>query len=72
MNHSDTRHTATIYQFPAGGRASRARARNIAVSDAIGSLHRFSKAEAEPETIVDTGSWYHEEALREVDTVGKH
>jgi hypothetical protein len=56
------RETATIYQFPVGGRA------------AVGKLRgeRYIQTqEPQPTTYVDFGSWYHDEAIREERDDGK-
>ena len=51
MTTNSPRETATIYQFPAGGRAGIARRAAFDAPDAP--------------AISDCGSWYHDEAIRE-------
>ncbi|MBS0259712.1 MAG: DUF2735 domain-containing protein [Proteobacteria bacterium] len=50
------RETATIYQFPIGGRAGVSKFRNSGLSD----LEREAR-----QPHVDFGSWYHDEAIRD-------
>lgn len=50
---------AKIIEFPAGGRAGLFAQRDIS-------------APAQQRPIVDTGSWYHEEAIREAELSKKH
>jgi len=54
MTTNAQRESATIYQFPVGGRAGRAR----------GSLDKAPGADSLP-TITYGGSWYHDDAIRE-------
>ncbi len=56
--------TAKIYQFPAGGRAALRTGRPLVkpIDD--------MQAAAATRAVVG-GSWYHEEAIRETDPVGK-
>ncbi|WP_041694487.1 DUF2735 domain-containing protein [Agrobacterium tumefaciens] len=50
------RETATIFQFPVGGRAGLSKFRNIGLSD----LEREAR-----QPHVDFGSWYHHDAIRD-------
>ncbi|MFF2319556.1 DUF2735 domain-containing protein [Agrobacterium sp. NPDC058088] len=50
------RETATIYQFPVGGRAGVSKFRTNGLSD----LEREAR-----EPHVDFGSWYHDDAIRD-------
>jgi hypothetical protein len=52
------RETATIYQFPVGGRASVPKFRKSGLSD----LEEQAKA-----LHIDFGSWYHDDAIRDED-----
>ena len=54
MTTNQTRETATIYQFPVGGRAG-----------LVG--HRKAVDQTAAPAIVFGGSWYHEEAIRDAD-----
>ena len=56
MTTNQMRETATIYQFPIGGRAGLA-SRHEAVNPATPSVN----------DIVVSGSWYHEEAIRDAE-----
>ena len=63
MNTSLNQGSARIYQFPAGGRA------------ALGG-RRYGEANSAPETprvneAMCSGSWYHEEAIREAQSQTK-
>lgn len=58
------RETAKIYQFPAGGRAALRTGRPI-----VKPLDEMQAAVAGRAVI--GGSWYHEEAIRDTDPVGK-
>jgi hypothetical protein len=51
--------SATIIQFPLGGRAGLFAQREMAVP-------------AQQRPVVDTGSWYHDEAVREAELAKKH
>ena len=53
------RETATIYQFPVGGRAGLSRFGNSGLSE----LERQAR-----EPHVDFGSWYHDEAIRDEES----
>jgi hypothetical protein len=57
--------TAKIYQFPAGGRAALRTGRPV-VKQQIDEMQVAAATRA-----VIGGSWYHEEAIRETDPVGK-
>lgn len=59
-----TSETAKIYQFPAGGRAGLRTDRPV--SKPIDEMQAAAATRA-----VVGGSWYHEEAIRETDPVGK-
>ena len=59
MNTNFNQRSATIYQFPAGGRAALGKARPEEMKDA---------ANAGPANLSETvysGSWYHEAAIEE-------
>ncbi|MCC7250526.1 DUF2735 domain-containing protein [Hyphomicrobium sp.] len=58
------RETAKIYQFPPGGRAGVRIGRMV-----VKPLDEMQAAAATRAVI--GGSWYHEEAIREADQVGK-
>jgi hypothetical protein len=50
--------TATIYQFPVGGRKA---TRRFGAADSIIEL------KPQPAIITDYGAWYHDEAIRETE-----
>lgn len=56
MTTNQMRETATIYQFPVGGRAGLA-----------GHREAVHQAAAPADAIVCGGSWYHEEAIRDAE-----
>jgi hypothetical protein len=58
------RETAKIYQFPPGGRAALRTGRPLPKP-----IDEMQAAVANRAVV--GGSWYHEEAIRETDTVGK-
>ncbi len=58
---SAPRESATIYQFPAGGRAGLAGQGTAPKRAGFAGNERF----AEMPTIAYGGSWYHDEAIRE-------
>lgn len=58
------RETAKIYQFPAGGRAGLRTDRPV-----VKPIDEMQAAAATRAVV--GGSWYHEEAIRETDPVGK-
>ena len=59
-----TPETAKIYQFPAGGRAGLRADRPVTKP-----IDEMQAADATRAVV--GGSWYHEEAIRETDPVGK-
>lgn len=59
MTKNHTGESATIIQFPAGGRAGLFAQREIT-------------APLQQRPVVDTGSWYHDEAIREAELAKKH
>ncbi len=61
MTANYVRDTATIYQFPVGGRAGLA-GRRIA----------FEQPAPRVNEVVNSGSWYHEEAIREAELSRKN
>jgi hypothetical protein len=61
MTTNQTRETATIYQFPVGGRAGLGGRRDV--------LERTAPPANE---VVISGNWYHEEAIRDADLTRKH
>lgn len=64
MTSISNRETAKIYQFPAGGRAAMRAGRPI--------VNQIDEIQAAAATRVAIGgSWYHEEAIRETEPVGK-
>ncbi|WCJ61947.1 DUF2735 domain-containing protein [Agrobacterium tumefaciens] len=56
------RETATIYQFPVGGRAGVSKFRNSGLSE----LEREAR-----QPHVEFGSWYHDDAIRDEERDGK-
>ncbi len=58
------RETAKIYEFPIGGRAGRL--------DAHFGLTNLEREMAELPTTVYGDGWYHDAAIAEDDTAGKH
>lgn len=56
------RETATIYQFPVGGRAGVSKFRDSGLS-------KLEREAQEPH--VDFGSWYHDDAIRDEERDGK-
>ena len=64
MTSSSYRETAKIYQFPAGGRAG------LRIGNAYTTPIEKMEAVAATRTVV-SGSWYHEEAIREIEPAGK-
>jgi hypothetical protein len=60
MTTNHHRESATIYQFPVGGRGGFVGHRDIAKQAA-------HLASARHDEIVVSGSWYHEEAVREAE-----
>lgn len=59
MTNNQNAQGATIIQFPVGGRA--------------GFLVRRDMTErAAQRPVVDVGSWYHDEAIREAENANKH
>ena len=56
MTTNQTRESATIYQFPVGGRAGLA-----------GRREAVDRSAAPVSEIVFGGSWYHEEAIRDAE-----
>lgn len=67
MNTSLNHGSATIYQFPVGGRASLSSRR----SDEAKSIDDFSAATRASHVVVG-GSWYHEEAIQDAKTGREH
>jgi hypothetical protein len=61
MTTNQTRETATIYQFPVGGRAGLAGRRKAA-----------DQAAAPVNAIALGSSWYHEEAIRDAELPRKN
>jgi len=59
MTSNQNGQSATIIQFPAGGRAGYVAAREPV-------------EQAAQRPVVDTGSWYHDEAIREAELSKKH
>lgn len=59
MNNNQNGQSATIIQFPTGGRAGFLVRRD--------SIERLAQR-----PVVDVGSWYHDEAIREAETANKH
>lgn len=60
MTANHVRETATIYQFPVGGRTGLAR------------REAFEQTPARDSEVVISGSWYHEEAIREAELSRKN
>jgi hypothetical protein len=58
MTKNHTGESATIIQFPTGGRA--------------GLLAKRELTAPVQRPVVDTGSWYHDEAVREAELAKKH
>jgi hypothetical protein len=58
MAKNHTGESATIIQFPAGGRS--------------GLLAKRELTAPVQRPVVDTGSWYHDEAVREAELAKKH
>jgi hypothetical protein len=61
MTANHVRETATIYQFPVGGRAGLARRREA-----------FEQTTPQSTQVVVSGNWYHEEAIREAELSRKN
>lgn len=64
MTTTSQRETAKIYQFPIGGRTGLRRDRAVAQPAETPATTRVSKA-------VFSGSWYHEEAIRDSEQAGQ-
>jgi len=64
MTSNTNRETAKIYQFPAGGRAALRTDRPLAKP--VDEMQAAAASRA-----IIGGSWYHEEAIRETEPVGK-
>lgn len=64
MTSITNRETAKIYEFPAGGRAALRTGRPVAKP--IDEMQAAAASRA-----IVGGSWYHEEAIRETEPVGK-
>jgi uncharacterized protein DUF2735 len=66
MNANITQGSARIYQFPAGGRAALGGRRYEEARSAI------DPASAHINEAACSGSWYHEEAIREAEAAREH
>ena len=67
MTTNSTQRSATIYQFPAGGRAALGKARATEVKPRVADPAWSNLSEA-----VYSGSWYHEAAIQESRQAREH
>jgi hypothetical protein len=66
MTETSDRQTAKIYQFPPGGRAG------LSLRRESSKLAGEPAPSASANKVAIGGSWYHEEAIQEVDPTRKH